>query len=148
MSISNCRLTDELEKPARAFCDYFDSVREALPSSVIQLWDEYTLHDAQLTALKVDFDANEVTMDLHGFVGGLSEQCQYHLVFSGVVQLLTEGSPERPMGGPGGFGHLGYYEFEVLGDGLFESRMLFSTGTELTLQWSGLRVQAAVIENG
>lgn len=137
---------NQIQRQVRSYGNYFDSVREAFPSSVVSLSDEYTLHDAELITLKANFVNNKVSLNLEGYSRDDSERCQYYLLFSGVVELSTVGNPEQPLGGPGGFGHLGYNEFEVLGDNLYESRMLFSTGIELILQWSDFSFEVKVIE--
>ena len=50
-----------------------------------------------------------------------------------MIDLNTGSDPEKGLPGPHGYGDLGYDEVDVLEPGLFEHRMLFSTGITLSI---------------
>ena len=49
-------------------------------------------------------------------------------------------NPKRGLAGPHGYGDLGYDEIEVLRDGLYEHRILFSSGIELQVRFTGFKL--------
>jgi hypothetical protein len=65
---------------------------------------------------------------------------QIVLTYNGVEAATATGDPNNGLGGPHGFGDLGYDEIELLDGGLIEHRMLFSTGIELHVRFGGLEI--------
>ena len=49
--------------------------------------------------------------------------------------------PSVGLGGPHGFGDLGYDEIDVGEDGPFEHRLLFSSGIELAVRFADLIIE-------
>ena len=123
---------------------YFASIKGQLPPAVRRLHDDISLHDAKLRQLSVDLATETVRVQLDGYDWQPDKlpdaERQFTLTYSGVVNVTTTGDPERGLGGPHGFGDLGYDELELLGDGLIEHRMLFSTGIELHIRFRGLAI--------
>ncbi|MEM7345564.1 MAG: DUF4085 family protein [Chloroflexota bacterium] len=123
---------------AQDYIHYFSSVRNQLPLTIIDLHDNYTLHDSRLTNFTVDFTKAQVVMYLEGYTPS-DRNCSYILTFSEVSQFITLGHraklPENRTGGKIWFGDLGYYEVEVMKQGYFEIRMIFATGVEIMIEW-------------
>ena len=117
---------------------YLDGVKAQLPEAVRAFAYEHNLHDALLLKMHVNPTARTVQCEYDGWDRTSYYPRRYTLVYTDVEALETGGNPARPLGGPGGFGHMGYAEFECLADGLIEHRLLFSTGIELTLRFRGL----------
>jgi hypothetical protein len=61
--------------------------------------------------------------------------------YSGVEHFESEADPKVGLRGPSGYGDLGYYEIDVLPEGRFEHRLLFSTGIELRVIFRGFGLQ-------
>jgi hypothetical protein len=55
--------------------------------------------------------------------------------------LRQTGHPQKGLGGPCGFGDLGYDEQDVRDDGNFEHRLLFSIGIEVQVCFSDFAVE-------
>jgi hypothetical protein len=114
---------------------HFDRISDRLPHSLVQLHQEVSLHDANVTSMTTAVDAGVLQIQLLGYTreGGVR---RIQLGYSGVktIQVLT-GSP---LGGPTGFGDLGYCEVHVADAELLEHDLLFSSGIELQIMFSDL----------
>ena len=114
----------------------------------MRLLETIQLHDARLRELRIDgggraatlrFDAGDITM---------REGRDVTLRYGGLVTLLSTADPDRGLPGPHGFGDLGNDEFEVLEGGLFEHRLLFSSGIELALRFVTFGLEARELVPG
>ncbi|HWX42575.1 MAG TPA: hypothetical protein VN345_15600 [Blastocatellia bacterium] len=55
--------------------------------------------------------------------------------------MRLSSDPDKGLVGPNGFGDLGYDEIEVLDGGMFEHRLLFSSGIELAIMFEEFRLE-------
>lgn len=128
-----------LESPD-VFDDYqihFDRIRDRLPRSLIQLHQEVSLHDANVTSMTTLFDTEVFQIQLLGFTSKGSAR-RIQLDYSGVTAIrVLIGSP---LGGPTGFGDLGYCEVHVADAELLEHDLLFSSGIELQITFADLQL--------
>ena len=69
------------------------------------------------------------------------QDCRIQLTYRGVERLVSTADPATGLPGPHGYGDLGYDELDAVGPGVFEHRMLFSTGIELPIRFSGCSLQ-------
>jgi hypothetical protein len=125
------------ERARTAYNKYLESIRSRLPPALSLLAFGVSLHDANLNSLHVDTAAQELTFILDGyeFVNGIPEiPRRYELRYHGVTDFRadkdSDGARElldRQ--------DLGYVELELLESSLFEHRMLFSSGTELSIRF-------------
>jgi hypothetical protein len=115
---------------------YLDGIRSQLPTEFLLLTGEVVIHDARLVALKASSD--EGTLELTFEPGPYTERDwkQIRLRYIGVGRLHLTSDPDKGLAGPNGFGDLGYDEIEVLGGGMFEHRLLFSSGIELMVEFA------------
>ena len=120
------------------YCRYVQSVKKSLPKDLWRLFWNVSLHDAHLRRLHFAQHKLELKLD-----GGRRDKGKYRLglqrfrlTYDGVSRMTSLASPKRGLGGPGGYGDLGYDEIEVIADGLFEHRILFSSGIELQVRFS------------
>ncbi len=129
---------------ADAYRPYYESIKDHLPPAVRRLHDDVSLHDAKLRRLIADVAAQTVRIELDGYdwqPGKMPDaERQITLTYGGVDGLTTTGDPSVGLGGPHGFGDLGYDELERLDGDLIEHRMLFSTGIELHVRFRGLAI--------
>jgi len=123
-----------------AYWSYFASVADRLPPDAVRLHRRFTLHDSELRSLRIDTGSRRAALEFVGFDIGLEHSLIYRLTYLGVESTGLAAVSEEPLGGPGGLGDLGYDEFELLESGLTEHRMLFSTGTELSLTFQPLHL--------
>jgi hypothetical protein len=71
-------------------------------------------------------------------------ELEYHnlqLVYEGVSNLYSTATPQKALGGSASYGELGYDEIELLGEQLYEHRLLFSSGIEMQIQFKGIQWQ-------
>ena len=122
------------------FDRYREHIEEILPELTedhCRLVDEVTLHDARLRSLSGDYSDASIVLSLDG--SGYDEstksyfQRRFELRYGGVLSVCSDADPEKGLPGPHGYGDLGYDEVDVLEPGLFEHRMLFSTGITLSI---------------
>ena len=103
-----------------------------------RLLKDVSLHDSHLLMLSADYEAESVTLDLDG--SGFDESTKsyfgrrFKLIYKDVQSLLSTSDPEKGLPGPNGYGDLGYDEIHLLAPGLFEHRMLFSSGIVLSIR--------------
>ncbi|WP_162668597.1 hypothetical protein [Gemmata massiliana] len=58
---------------------------------------------------------------------------QFVLTYTGIEQVESTADPKVGLGGPYGYGDLGYDELDILPTGTIEHRFLFSSGIELAI---------------
>jgi hypothetical protein len=135
----------EDQMPAfRAYDEYLAGVRMELLPELRRLLDEVSLHDSRLRRLHISPEKKELLIELDG-CGPDEGQQSYHalkirLMYSSVESFESLADPEAGLAGPHGYGDLGYDEIEILRPGLFQHRMLFSTGIEFAVTFTGFRL--------
>jgi hypothetical protein len=124
---------------------YYASIRAKLPSDVVLLNAEYTLHDAKVISIDSNFTENTVEMLLNGWDRNLQVRTRYKLRFSGLVsfdQQLSAAEHGRRMRAEPWLGDLEYWEYELLNDGV-EMRMLFDSGAEFHITFKDFTFEHA-----
>ena len=123
-------------KPGERYQAYLASVHERLPVSIAAFMRDCSLHNGQLKQLKLSTAEMQLELQIDGFNNYAGDEPRhYRIQYDGVMSVQSTGDPAVGLAGPHGYGDLGYDEFEVLADGLFEHRMLFSTGIELVVRF-------------
>ncbi len=112
------------------YCRYVKSVKKSLPKDLWRLCWNVSLRHADLRRMHL-LDGKRC--DKGQYRAGLR---QFRLTYDGVSRMISLANPRRGRLGPWGYGDLGFDEIEVLDDGLFEHRILFSTGIELQVRFS------------
>jgi hypothetical protein len=72
--------------------------------------------------------------------------CRIAITYSGVSAFYSTSDPDKSLMGPGGYGDFGYDEIEVLGSGLFEHRIIFSSGVELGFRFTALSFEVSSLD--
>ncbi|MGK0352648.1 MAG: hypothetical protein ACJAYX_003334 [Planctomycetota bacterium] len=132
------------EDPFEAYEHHMASLRP-FPPAVAALDDVPSLHDAHM--VRIDHADGSVELTLHTWN---SEGCiPIWLSYGRVVAFSLDADTERSLPGPLGFGDLGYCEVDTHSEGMFEHRMLFSSGFELSVRFREftLRVGAVQLDN-
>lgn len=124
--------------PFEAYARYLDSVRASLPPQLLQLHDDYTLHDAEVKFIRSDFGERTVVMVLEGWDAPLQNPLRYELRFSEVSEfeqvLPQQAHVEFELG------DLGYWECELL-PAAVAVRMLFSSNAQFRIVFKGFTFQ-------
>lgn len=118
---------DGVQSPFERFAAYVASVQALLPESLLDLWNQHTLHDAEVKRIDSRFASRTLVMTLDGWDRELENPVRYSLKFEGAIefdQVLPSGPDIEEE-----LGDLGYWEFEISDLGV-EVRMLFVSGAE------------------
>ena len=117
--------------PTDAYERHLASLRP-LPTAIAELDGLPSLHDARFVRLDRTGDSLELVLDRWGERGAWMRT---KLLYGGVEGLTLSADPDGALPGPIGLGDLGYYELDTVAPGLFEHRLLFSSGIELSVQF-------------
>ena len=132
------------EDPVGAYERHMASLRP-VPPAVAGLDDVPSLHDAHM--VRIDhFDGSvELTLSTLSQEGRVPVCLSYGRVDAFSLAADTE----QALPGPLGFGDLGYCEIDTPSEGMFEHRMLFSSGIELSVRFQDftVRVGAAQLDD-
>jgi hypothetical protein len=123
--------------PLPSYAAHLAAVRDRLPPDLLATQETISLHDTRLRELRLLVAEGSLSLGLDSYTGDE----RFTLVYSGVEFLESSADPNAALGGPAGYGDLGYCEVDVLPDGTFEHRLLFSTGIELAVRFRGFRLQ-------
>jgi hypothetical protein len=129
--------TGDAGGPSAAYAAHFATIRDRLPPQLLATAESVPLHDARLRGLRLANDT--LVLELDTFVGDE----RLTLTYTDVTRFESSADPEVGLGGPAGYGDLGYCEVDALPDGAFEHRLLFSTGIELAVVFRGFRLHRA-----
>ena len=128
--------------PSAAYRAHLASIESSLPRDLVELERSGALHDAKVRALRLDLPAQTFELELvaHGPRG---ETVGLRLCYGGVVSLNGTADPECGLGGPSGFGDLGYTEVHLI-DGALEHCLLFSSAIELRVRFKSFEKRPLV----
>lgn len=120
---------------------YVDSIRSHLTPTLRSLHADVSLHDSRIRRLSVDIAHRTVSITLDGFADPWSPDSQtgrrFDLRYEGVTTIESTNGGEWASEAFDN-SDLGYCEIELLPDGLWEHRMLFSSGIELAIRFRDL----------
>jgi hypothetical protein len=132
---------EDMEAPRQAYWRYIDTIRPFLTPALKSLLDDVSLHDAKLRSLSIDTANKKMTMVLDGYVDPWSPDGnrprRFTLVYNGLQSFQVKHTASKALFNT----DLGYHETERLEGGLFEHRILFSSETELVIQYSDLQME-------
>ena len=131
--------TTSAEK-AEAYSAYLADVHPQLPADFQRLLATVCIHDAALRELTVDLKGSSLTLVLDAGDVSMREPRRVRLRYEDAREIVSYADPARGLGGQHGYGDLGYDEIELLGDGTFEHRLLFSSGIELAVRFARFRL--------
>jgi hypothetical protein len=130
--------------PSDAYDRHLQSLRP-FPDVVAAIDQVPSLHDARLKRLEEIRGSVTLTLDRWGEKGGWIPT---ELRYGGVDQVAVSTDPDGELPGPSGFGDLGYWEFDAVEPGLYEHRLLFSSGTELRIQFRSFAIAGNAVQHG
>jgi hypothetical protein len=135
--------SDEAANPSDAYDRHLQSLRP-FPDAVAAIDRMPSLHDARLKHLEEARESVVMTIDRLGETGSWVAT---ELRYGGVERLVVSADPDGELPGPSGFGDLGYDEFDAAAPGLYEHRLLFSSGLELCIQFRSLTIDGEAVQH-
>lgn len=135
------------------YAEYINGVWDELPTAVQRLCtfrrdieDPIFLNDGELRELEVDLQDSrvQVTFIADGFDADLKDAGprRWVLRYSGATQVRSVPDNSGAAPDPAGYGDHGADEIELIEPGLFEHRMLFTTGIEIAIRFASLEVES------
>jgi hypothetical protein len=123
----------------QAYAAYLESVHHQLPNDWHRLLKTVLLHDGRVRKLHVDVAGRSASLqvDASDLTGEDSRRVVLH--YGDLIESITTADPSKGLPGPFGYGDILIDEIEVLGNGVFEHRLLFSTGIHLLFRFSTFR---------
>lgn len=131
--------TGDVEDPSADYAVHLAAIRDRLPPDLLATQESVSLHDTRLRELRLIPAEGTLSLGLDSYAGDE----RLTLTFIGVERFESTADPEVGLGGPAGYGDLGYCEVDALPGGTFEHRLLFSTGIEMAVVFRGFRLQRA-----
>jgi hypothetical protein len=129
--------TDEDADPAADYAAHLAAIRDRLTPDLLAVEELDLLHDARLRELRLVVAGQSLSLALDTCTG--DERLTF--LYGGVEWFESSADPEAGLGGPAGYGVLGYWEVDILPGGAFEHRLLFSTGIELVVAFGTFKLQ-------
>jgi hypothetical protein len=127
------------ENPSADYFAHLAALRDRTPPERLPTLNALlalALHDTNLRQLRLDSAAGTLHIELESYGG----EDRFTLAYSGVERLVSEADPSVGLGGPHGYGDLGYDEVDLEPGGAFVHRMLFSSGIELAVAFRGFEL--------
>lgn len=135
---------DDQEAAFAEYASYLANSKERLPSDLQRLLDEISLHDSRLRRLvmKPEDQSIRIELDGCGYDEGQPPYAALKIVmeYGGVSCFESLADPDQGLGGPHGYGDLGYDEIEILDSTRFQHRMLFSSGIEFSVTFQNFKL--------
>lgn len=124
------------DDPFAAYTVHLAAIRHLLPPDLLATEESISLHDTRLRELFLSPKECSLRIALDTYAG------DKHLVlaYNEVERFQSLAAPDVGLGGPGGYGDLGYCEVDIWPCGSFEHRLLFSTGIELVVVFRGFQL--------
>lgn len=110
--------------------DYIAGITDKLPPDLVRFNQEIIVHDGCLRKLELNVEQKQAVLTIDASSG-------VKLQYNQVISLCSTSDPQKGLAGPYGYGDIGWDEIELIVDGLFEHRFLFSSGIELAIQFGG-----------
>jgi hypothetical protein len=133
---------DKNGDPTAGYATHLETIRDRLSPDLLATEESISLHDTRLRDLRLRIPESTLSLILDSYAGDE----QFYLLYSGVERFESVADPEIGLGGPFGYGDLGYCEVDILPCGAFEHRLLFSSGIELVVVFRGFRLQLMVAQ--
>jgi hypothetical protein len=125
------------DDPVPRYAAHLAAIRDRLPMELLTIVETVSLHDARLRELRLAVNDGMLSIELDSYAADE----RFALLYSKVSRFESSADPKLGLRGPAGYGDLGYDEVDVLPDGAFEHRLLFSSGIELAVAFRAFRLQ-------
>ena len=123
----------EDESVIKKYHDYYSSISSQLPTEILVLEKEHTLHDSNIESLHANFINKTIIIHLDGWDQELNNTVKYEISFKDVSSFnQTLPLDENCLG------DLGYWEYEIIESNI-EMRMLFASSAQITIVFKDFR---------
>src|SRR5262245_9749497 len=102
--------TSAAADPVADYAAHLASVSDRLPPDLLTTEESVSLHDTRLRELRILPGVGTVSLGLDSYAGDE----RLTLTYSGVERFESTADPKIGLGGPAGYGDLGYCEVDVL----------------------------------
>lgn len=116
-------------EPFQAYQSYLSAFIERLPPGLLAINQTVPLHDAKLRTLRFTPSTNTLLIEFENYYDETGKR-RFFLRYDGVTAFESYADPDIGLGGPHGYGDLGYDELDITPDGEAVHRLLFSSGIE------------------
>ena len=131
----------EINRPDKEYGRYFASIKKQLPKQFLAFDKSYSLHDA--TILKLNLNAEKQQLKIKYMLAIVHKKYiegrNGTLIYTGVTDFSSSKRAEISLAGDVCYSHLGYDEIEVISPGVFEHRILFSSGVEFGIVFTDFK---------
>ena len=139
-SVKDWNEWDDMGEAVIAYRNYVSSVRPELPEDIQRLTGaggDISLNDGEITSVTISIVSSAASMTIDGkwIHGTETGRRVFQLMYSGVVLVDSSIDPDAEGLHGSGYGYHGFDEFEVIETGLYEHRMLFSSGIEFAIRF-------------
>jgi hypothetical protein len=132
---------DDADEAVKSYWAYVARIRSRLPSDLQRIagaGGDITLNDSAVE--RIDISVGDATAEIRlsgkWVEGSVVGSRLLRLCYRGVSHVSSSVDPDVDGSGWAGYGDHGFDEVELLGGGLYEHRMLFSSGIELDIRFS------------
>jgi hypothetical protein len=126
---------NDIPDPNSEYLKHYNSIINHLPKSVVEYINEFNFHDSNL--IHFEFNQSDKIVKIKLFNRFKDKGFHvYAIEISDVESVILKSDPDKSLGGPGGFGDLGYSEFDYQ-DNVMIYSVLFSTGIEIDIKFKG-----------
>lgn len=139
---SSGSMTDKRAKEVRRKAlAHFESIKDRLSPDLVELWNDYGLHDGRLIELRVDTLARTATMIIDGWNNFSGEfPVLWTLSFSEVDTVRTFRNKVSKRYAAQAYPDLGYFEIDLLEDGRCQMNFLFLNGVEIEVRFGSIAI--------
>jgi hypothetical protein len=125
--------------PAESYRTYLATIRDRLPADLLALQESVSLHDGRLREFEHSPSTGTLRMLIDGDDGNGGLR-RFTLRYRGVSFFRSFAEADEGLPGPHGYGDLGYDEADVAESGELVHRILFSSGIEFVVQFTGFEL--------
>lgn len=139
-TVNDWRDWNENSATVAAYRSYIQSMRSLLPEDLQLLTGaggNVSLNDGEIERLEISIEDKSVDLVINGkWINGTVVGARiFHLIYKDIVSVTSQIDPAAKGLHGSGYGDHGFDEIEVIGKGLYEHRMLFSSGIELHIRF-------------
>lgn len=116
-------------EPFQAYQTYLDTFIDRLPPGLLAVNQTVPLHDAKLRSLSLTPATNTLLIEFENYYDAAGAR-RFFLRYEDVSAFESYADPDVGLGGPHGYGDLGYDELDITDEGQAVHRLLFSSGIE------------------
>jgi hypothetical protein len=125
---------DEITSRVKEYRAYLESIGSGLSRRFQHFLDLASLHDGEVLEISIEPSSAVASLRCRALDNASNGRNGHYLRLNyHEVQNFQSIGPEEESFGGDGYGDIGYDEIELLAEGVFQHRLLFSTGIEIAV---------------